>query len=59
VFYLVVGAVVLGVLLVAGVWGARDRRLDEVDRFHRARRLTSRWAEEGPPPVVYADDALV
>jgi hypothetical protein len=34
-----------------------DRRLHEVDRFHRAGQITSDWARAGATPPVLVDDA--
>lgn len=36
----------------------RPRRDDEVERFHRARRLTTGWAQTGAPPPVFAEELL-
>jgi hypothetical protein len=36
---------------------ARDHRLQEVDRFHRAGQITSDWAQAGVTKPVLVDDA--
>ena len=53
---------VAAVLLIGSLgWGAlRHERVDETARFHRAREITSSWAEPGPryqtvPPTHPAD----
>ncbi len=49
--YLVAAALVLTAALLAVPLLRRNTRLDEVDRFHVARSLTSNWASEPQPPV--------
>jgi len=48
---MVTAVLLLAVLLLIGSlgWGAvRRERADETERFHRAREITSSWAEPGP-----------
>jgi hypothetical protein len=56
-FVLLAAAVVVGAIALALPRFGRDRRLQEVDRFHRAGQITSDWARAGVtrPPLV--DDA--
>jgi SNF family Na+-dependent transporter len=59
---------VLYVLLAVAVVGAllamlpfvvgRDRRLDEVARFHRARQMTTSWSVAGVTRPPLAEEAL-
>jgi hypothetical protein len=48
--WIAVAVVVVAVLLVAGWRLLRSDRLDEVDRFSRARQKTTGWANGEPPP---------
>ena len=50
---LVVVAIIAAVAAVAVPALARQRRFNEVDRFHRARAMTTEWARNGvTSPVV-------
>ena len=44
---LVVAAIVAAAVAVAVPAMARQRRFSEVDRFHRARAMTTAWARAG------------
>ncbi len=49
--YLLIALVVVGVLLaLLPLVMRRDRRLDEVERFHRARQMTTGWSMTGAHP---------
>jgi hypothetical protein len=52
---LVVIAVAAGIVILAGAAFSRHRHFDEVDRFHRASRMTSEWARSGVTRPVMAD----
>jgi hypothetical protein len=54
--------VLVAVLVVAGLVALaprllRDQRLDDVERFHRARAMTTEWARAGVTQPVFADEA--
>ena len=52
--YLLIAVVVVAVLLaMVRLVVGRDRRLDEVERFHRARKMTTGWSLAGVtrPPI--------
>lgn len=48
--YLVVAVAVIIVLAIVGLLVSRTRRPDEVDRFLRAREMTSAWSRGEPTP---------
>ncbi|MGZ6793649.1 MAG: hypothetical protein ACXVGH_09055 [Mycobacteriales bacterium] len=48
--YLVIAALVVVALVVATPLLRRPNRLDEVDRFHVARSLTTSWSSGQPAP---------
>ena len=49
--YVVAAVLVLVAVFLAVPMLRRGHHLDEVDRFHVARSLTSNWASEPQPPV--------
>jgi hypothetical protein len=51
VLYLVLLALVVAAVCVAFPLLRRNNRLDEVDRFHHARSLTTTWASQPQPDV--------
>ena len=54
--YAVIAALAVVALLLALPLFRRNSRLDEVDRFHVARSLTTSWsAQPGPPTRVPAE----
>lgn len=56
--YLLIAIAVIGALLATVPFIVRrDRRLDEVERFHRARRMTTGWSMSGVTRPPLADDA--
>jgi hypothetical protein len=60
VLYLVIAVLVVVAALVATPMLRRNTRLDEVDRFHVARSLTTSWSGGGAPHVhvpAQGDDA--
>jgi SNF family Na+-dependent transporter len=59
VLYVLLAVAVVGVLLaMLPLVIGRDRRLDEVGRFHRARQMTTSWSVAGVTRPPLADDAL-
>jgi len=49
--------VVAAVLVMAGRLVSQPRRRDdEIERFHRARQMTTEWARDGVTRPVFADD---
>lgn len=51
---LIVIAVGAGIVLLSAAAFSRHRHFNEVDRFHRASRMTSEWARAGVTrPVIY------
>ncbi len=58
--YLFIALAVIAVLLVTVPFALRrDRRLDEVERFHRARTMTTGWSQAGvtrPPLEAVRED---
>jgi hypothetical protein len=56
-YLLLIAAVVVGVAALALPRFGRNRRLEEVDRFHRAGEITSGWARAGVTQPVLVDDA--
>ncbi len=56
-FVLLTAAVVVAVTAFLLPRHGRDRRLQEVDRFHRAGQITSDWARAGVTQPVLVDDA--
>lgn len=60
VLYLVIAALVVVAACVAFPLVRRNHRLDEVDRFHVARSMTTTWASQPQGPVhipAQGDDA--
>jgi type II secretory pathway pseudopilin PulG len=56
---LIVIAVGAGIVLVSAAAFSRRRHFSEVDRFHRASRMTSEWARSGVTrPVFHDPDAV-
>lgn len=56
--FVLVAIVAVGLLLaLVPLVSRRDRGLDEVARFHRARAMTTEWARAGVTRPVFADDA--
>ena len=54
----IVIAIGAGIVLLAGAAFSRHRHFNEVDRFHRASRMTSEWARSGVTrPIVHDADA--
>jgi hypothetical protein len=51
---LIVIAVGAGLVVLAGTALGRHRHFNEVDRFHRASRMTSEWARAGVTRPVIA-----
>jgi hypothetical protein len=51
VLYLVIAALAVVAVCVAFPLLRRNNRLDEVDRFHVARTLTTSWSTHPQPPV--------
>lgn len=49
--YLVIAVLVIVAALVAAPFLRRNNRLDEVDRFHVARSLTTSWSDGGEAHV--------
>jgi len=52
--------VAVAVALGLAVWAPRllrNDRLDDVERFHRARAMTTAWARSGVTQPVFADEA--
>jgi hypothetical protein len=47
----VIAALAVAALVAARPALRRNRRLDEVDRFHVARSLTTSWSANPTPPV--------
>jgi hypothetical protein len=56
-FALLTVAIVVAVTAFVLPRFGRDRRLQEVDRFHRAGQITSDWARAGVTRPVLVDDA--
>ena len=55
---LIVIAVGAGIVAISAAAFSRHRHFNEVDRFHRASRMTSEWARSGVTrPVIYDADA--
>ena len=60
---LIVIAVGAGIVVLSAAAFSRHRHFNEVDRFHRASRMTSEWARSGvtrpliAPPEDAQDDA--
>jgi hypothetical protein len=52
---LIVIAVGVGIVLLAATAFSRNRHFNEVDRFHRASRMTSEWARTGVTRPVIAE----
>ncbi|MDQ1697292.1 MAG: hypothetical protein QOJ03_2645 [Frankiaceae bacterium] len=52
---LVVFAVLFAVVAVSAAAFGRSRRFNEVDRFHRASRMTTEWARSGVTKPVLGD----
>jgi hypothetical protein len=50
---LIVIAVGAGLVVLAGTAFSRHRHFNEVDRFHRASRMTSEWARAGVTRPVF------
>jgi hypothetical protein len=50
-------AIVVGAVALLLPRFGRDRRLHEVDRFHRAGQITSGWARDGVTQPVLVDEA--
>ena len=51
---LIVIAIGAGIVILAGTALSRHRHFNEVDRFHRASRMTSEWARSGVTRPVIA-----
>lgn len=51
----VVAAVIVG---MGSLYLGRPRRDDEVERFHRARQMTTEWARSGVSRPRLVDDAM-
>lgn len=59
VWVLVAAVVVFVLVVVAALSRRRPSYLSDVDRFHHARSITTRWSEQGPPrPVGAAAPAM-
>lgn len=56
-FVLLAAAIIVAVTAFVLPKHGRDRRLQEVDRFHRAGQITSDWARAGVTQPVLVDDA--
>jgi hypothetical protein len=56
-YVLLAAAVVVGIAALVLPRFGSDRRLHEVDRFHRAGQITSEWARSGVSQPVLVDDA--
>jgi hypothetical protein len=56
-YVLLAAAVVVGIAALVLPRFGNDRRLHEVDRFHRAGQITSDWARAGVTQPVLVDDA--
>ncbi len=54
--YAVIAALALAAVAVAAPLLRRNVRLDEVDRFHVARSLTTTWAAEPQQQPVHDDE---
>jgi hypothetical protein len=56
---LIVIAVGAGIILLAATAFSRHRHFSEVDRFHRASRMTTEWARSGVtrPVISEPEDA--
>lgn len=56
---LIVIAVGAGIVVLAATAFSRHRHFNEVDRFHRASRMTTEWARSGVtrPVIAEPDDA--
>ena len=52
---LIVIAVGAGIVVLAATAFSRSRHFNEVDRFHRASRMTSEWARNGVTRPVIAE----
>ena len=52
---LIVIAVGAGIIVLAAAAFSRSRHFNEVDRFHRASRMTSEWARSGVTRPVIAE----
>ena len=52
---LIVIAVGAGIVLLAATAFSRHRHFNEVDRFHRASRMTTEWARSGVTRPVIAE----
>ena len=52
---LIVIAVGAGIVVLAAAAFSRHRHFNEVDRFHRASRMTSEWARAGVTRPVISD----
>jgi hypothetical protein len=52
---LIVIAVGAGIVIVSAAAFSRHRHFNEVDRFHRASRMTSEWARSGVTRPVIAE----
>ena len=49
--------VVAAAVVMAGTWIWQPRRRDEeIERFHRARQMTTEWARDGVTRPIFADD---
>jgi hypothetical protein len=56
-YLLLAAAIVVGAIALCLPRIGRDRRLHEVDRFHRAGQITSGWARDAVTQPVLVDDA--
>jgi hypothetical protein len=56
-YVLLAAAVVVGLAAFILPRFGNDRRLHEVDRFHRAGQITSEWARSGVTQPVLVEDA--
>jgi hypothetical protein len=56
-YLLLAAAIVVGAIALLLPRFGRDRRLHEVDRFHRAGQITSGWARDAVTQPVLVDDA--
>jgi hypothetical protein len=56
-YVLLAAAVVVGIAALVLPRLGNDRRLHEVDRFHRAGQITSEWARAGVTQPVLVEDA--
>jgi hypothetical protein len=56
-YVLLAAAVVVGIAALVLPRFGNDRRLHEVDRFHRAGQITSEWARAGVTQPVLVEDA--